>query len=322
MLRRVLKGLVPWLPLALASGCLHMAPTDTAAQRSATFSAYTDVRVGSERLDDYIKSRVGFVSAGLIITRTTEMPGGRLAFHGFSLGRTFNIGTAAAIDRRGYFLTAAHVVTKEPVYVGWLEPDPRGNLSLLDCPARVVWRGNVARGQPDIAVLCVDRPLPSVFSWAPRLRPGEPVISAGLDYRDLSRPENDFTTTVLAGVIKRVSRPTGSRPSRTVVLHTTPVHEGDSGGPLTDVDGRLIAVNDGYAFVFPYLPVFHTYRAYSHRPDLAWLHGLIGRDAAAEALAHQEAGAGAEELAGTAGASSTTLRTRSMSASSLKGLAM
>ncbi|MGH7997485.1 MAG: S1 family peptidase [Opitutaceae bacterium] len=318
MLRRVLPGLAVLLLWALPSGCAHFAPT--AAERSATFGEFANARVGSEKLEDYIKRRVGFVSAGLVLTRIAEMPGGSLRFQGYSLEKTFNIGTATAIDRRGYFLTASHVVTKGPVYVGWLEPAVHGEPVLRDCPARVVWRGDVRRGEPDIALLCVDCPLPAAFTWAAGLRRGERVISAGLDYGDEKRPESDLSVTILGGVIKRAPDRGPPPGGRITILHTTPVHEGDSGGPLADLNGRLIAVNDGYAYVFPYLPLFHTYRAYSHRPNLGWLRGRIDRDLVRRGALQAVAGArvaGAEPWE-----SSITLRTRSISKSSLNGLGM
>jgi hypothetical protein len=64
------------------------------------------------------------------------------------------------------------------------------------------------------------------------------------------------------------------------IRHNAPLREGDSGGPLADVDGRLIGINVKAGRIFSPLHLLGRKVGVAERPDLAWLRQLIERHAA------------------------------------------
>jgi S1-C subfamily serine protease len=196
---------------------------------------------------------------------------GRIAFT--------SLGTAAAIDRRGYFVTAAHVLsTASPALV-------------LDAPARVVrarvvWRGDPGRKQPDLALVHVPLALDGAFEWAPDVVPGAGVVGAGPTRTTAPAADRQPLTlalSIFAGTIHNASFEGRDRRWQ-IVSASAPSVPGDSGGPLVNLAGRLVGVITGARWTFGFARSWtllqpRTTGTLAVRPDLEWLRPIIDADA-------------------------------------------
>jgi hypothetical protein len=149
--------------------------------------------------------------------------------------------------------------------------------------ARIVWRGDVNKREPDLAVLCVSLPISQTFEWATEFTNGTPVIDVGLSLDNHSRV---LKTQCMAGKISKVSEGLSAVPSDyTVVSHNSPLRHGDSGGPLVLSDGRLLGINVSETLDFQWSHLsFEPEHGEAHRPDLAWLQKVIDADAALQSM--------------------------------------
>jgi hypothetical protein len=76
-------------------------------------------------------------------------------------------------------LTAAHCVRKGQVWLAF----SRDGKSQLE-RARVVWRGDETKREPDLAILCVPHSIGPTFQWAEEFTNGSPVVDVGLRIDD------------------------------------------------------------------------------------------------------------------------------------------
>jgi S1-C subfamily serine protease len=252
----------------LSGGCMHY---NTPARRDDSFLPYAGAKVGQVSLQEFLRARsaVQFEGDQLNVT-----------IHGtdhFTVkGTIFGVGAATAIDRRGYFLTAAHCVEKGTCLLLFLD---KGQFQAQT--AQVVWRGDESKNQVDLALLRVPCPLQDVFEWTPTFTNGERIVAAGLNVL----PNNRIKSQCMAGKILRLD--TGSEtvlPHYICISHDAPLHAGDSGGPLVSTDGRLVGINSDVVIGRPRLLSFsvETLSGDAERPDLEWLRQLIEQDAAAQ----------------------------------------
>ncbi len=249
------------------AGCAHD-PTLSEVQ-SASFSRHRALQIEGESLADYIRKRSAILIDGADVSADRMETGeGELSLH-VNASRPFGTGAAAAIDARGYFLTAGHTVTRGPHTL--IVHDGVGFRVLK---ARLVWRGDFNRGEPDLALLHVDRPLLFTFTWAGTWKRKQPVTGAGANF---SRGDG-HVLSVYAGRLDRVSAWETRSAPHAGFFHTGPVHPGDSGGPLTDIKGRLLAINAGTLRRFSIQRLSHQTIALAYRPNAAWVQGLIERD--------------------------------------------
>jgi hypothetical protein len=254
--------------LCLCGGCIHH---NTSAQRDASFSPYKNAKVGEERLAHYLFVR----SAILFMAERADLTSSAVNSFHFSMTNLSSSGTATAIDQRGYFLTAAHCVDgKTPCWLVFLRDD-----KMQAERARIVWRGDEKRGEPDLAILCVAHPIGATFPWAAEFTNGSPVVDVGMRRDDFPR---HLEPQCVAGRILEVSNALSAGAlDYSVLFHTSPMRLGDSGGPVVLSDGRLLGINVIMKFDFQWshlaLNFAHTQ---AHRPDLAWLRKVIDADAA------------------------------------------
>jgi len=250
----------------LSGGCEHY---NTPAIRDASFLPYAGAKVGQVSLREFLRARFAVVFEGDQLRVTVSGTNGTVK------GTISGIGSAAAIDRRGYFLTAAHCVQKGPFLLLFFD---KGQLQAR--PARVVWRGDESKKQPDLALLQVPFPLQDVFEWTPTFTNGERIVAAGIT----PGPDHLINRQCMAGKILRLD--TGSEtvlPRYICISHDAPLHAGDSGGPLVSTDGRLVGINSDAVIGRLWWASFTVGTVYSdaERPDLEWLRQLIEQDAAA-----------------------------------------
>ena len=266
MKRRILSLLLTAVASAFLAGCVQ----GTVSERKTSFSPYTDTRVGSQALRGFLASRTAVLLTGahLKVTASETNPG---VINFQTPSPSLVLGSAAAVDHRGYFLTAAHGVGKDPIY---LVSARRGQLQVET--ARLVWRADLPRGEPDLALLWVPRRLDQVFEWASGFQVGEPVVAVGQNYQ----PPLDIEIVSVAGTLQASGTGSGPRLGARWIRHSAPLRKGDSGGPLADVEGRLIGINVKAGRTFSSWQPLGRKVGLAEHPDLAWLRQLIERHAA------------------------------------------
>jgi S1-C subfamily serine protease len=253
------------LVLALLGGCLQ-APA-TAVERAASFQALTARRVGDEALQDFVARRTALLIGGMPAGAVCSLPGDSVGSFVKAVHGRYALGSATAIDGRGYFLTAAHCVDWPSLHVLYFDAD-----GVRLSAARLVWRGDSSRN--DLAVLAIDRPLTAYFAWADGIEIGNAVVGVGPEYE----PEN-FGLGYFSGVALKLEPWAGPAvPAGMTLYHTGPMHLGDSGGPLANPDGQLIGINVGDIHELDILRFSYQKASRAHRPDLDWLRDLMESD--------------------------------------------
>ena len=257
--------------LLLNSGCTIHRSEET---RTNSFRPHIGQRIDQVEVQSFLSSRVALLLAG------DQLPAFPTNDFTISPGKDFEaqFGCATAIDRRGYFLTAAHLTKKDTIYL-ILKSDAAKDAER----ARVVWRGEPSKGQPDLAILYVPQPLDHVFEWMTNCYVGEPVMAVGLSRAKTNCLGPEF----LGGKILQFSQRKG-KPLHNDVIHNVPEQGGDTGGPLVTSDGRLIGINFGgelrVHLIFLVLPAWWNYSYFAVLPDLQWLSEIIEKDAATSSI--------------------------------------
>jgi len=249
-----------------SAGCVHYS---TPAGRDASFSPYAGTKVGQVSLREFLLARSAALFEGDQLSVTSSGTNSRILW---IKGTVSGIGAAAAIDRRGYFLTAAHCVKNGPISLVFHDKG-----QMVAQPARVVWCGDVSKKEPDLAILQVSLPLQFVFDWMPAVTNGASIVAVGVG----PVPHQPIMQTqCMAGNILRLAQ--GSEavlPHYICITHDAPLHHGDSGGPLVSTDGHLVGINCSVDVElqwkhFSIEPVSGD----AQRPDLEWLSQLIRQD--------------------------------------------
>ncbi|CAI9102175.1 OLC1v1000399C1 [Oldenlandia corymbosa var. corymbosa] len=150
-----------------------------------------------------------------------------------------SMGSGTIIDADGTILTCAHVVADSRGLRSWVEG--KVNVALQDGRT---YEGTVVNAdlQSDIAIVKITSktPLPTAnLGSSGKLRPGDWVVALGCPLT--------LQNTITAGIISCVDRKStdlGLGGSRREYLQTDcAINEGNSGGPLVNMDGELVGVN-------------------------------------------------------------------------------
>lgn len=155
-------------------------------------------------------------------------------YHFFLNGRpplnlsTHAVGSGVVINRQGHVLTNAHVIeganvievlvakNKQKLTAKVLGVDPKTDLALLKIT------GNVGL-------------TPLLLGDSDALRVGDPVIAIGNPF--------GYSHTVTSGIISAKGRVIGTGPYDNFLQTDASIHPGNSGGPLLDINGRVIGIN-------------------------------------------------------------------------------
>lgn len=183
------------------------------------------------------------------------------------------IGSGVVMDREGRILTNAHTVDgAERILVGLGDGRVLGGTVLG------------ADEDTDIAVVRVDGDhlVPAEFGDSDKLKVGQPVLAIG---NPLGLPGGP---TVTSGVVSSLHRNIrlGEGDGLPVIQTDAAVNPGNSGGPLVDLQGRVIALNaatipyaEGIGFAVPINAALEVARQIVEhgRAQRPWL-GVVGYD--------------------------------------------
>jgi S1-C subfamily serine protease len=270
--------------IALATGC--QPPQRTASERTASFAPYADRKIEGSPIRDFLEARYGYLIMAGEVTINRGQPGAEDDVYQVFRGKAgTGTGSAVAIDRRGYFLTAAHNLglTDLPIF---LLQYSAGAMQLNR--ARIVWQGDYLKGGPDLGILKIERELTAVAKWAPEAKIGESIFGVGPVGGPLPRKAEPLTRErgYYAGqVITREPMP-GKAPWLRIE-HSAPTRSGDSGGPLFNLQGELIGVQSASAYASRGIGPIRFYtgnvKSYLARPaNIETIASLIDRDFAAK----------------------------------------
>jgi S1-C subfamily serine protease len=247
----------------LLEGCAHLA---TPAEKQVSYQRFESVNVLGVKLSDFLQRRTAVIVSGamphLVSARDREV---NLRFDPVAADG-FDIGSATAVDFPGYYLTAAHCVPRRPVFL--LLPSGSGATII---PARVVW--SAPKDSPfDIAIIQGNTGNTAYFTLEdpPSFAAGCDVVTAGSNGLAGGRLLESFKWTAPAAGQSPATAPT---PAAIAYVHSAPLAEGDSGGPLTTSTGELIGVE-----VLARGILLGSTQGIALRPDAAWLANVIAED--------------------------------------------
>jgi len=141
---------------------------------------------------------------------------------------THSVGSGVVINKQGHILTNAHVIeganvievllakNRQKLTAKVLGTDLKTDLALLKIS------GNVGLA-------------PLQLGDSDALRVGDPVIAIGNPF--------GYSHTVTSGIISAKGRVIGNGPYDNFLQTDASIHPGNSGGPLLDINGRVIGIN-------------------------------------------------------------------------------
>ncbi len=163
-----------------------------------------------------------------VVTVVATIPG-QNTFFGYT-GDSTSTGSGVFISTAGYVLTNNHVIEGASQYQVVYADGTQHDATLVGTDQ-----------YSDLAVLKVQDSIPAVATLgnSDALNPGETVIAIG-------SPLGDFKNTVTVGVISATGRSidTGNGYSIDGLIQTdAAINQGNSGGPLVNLAGEVIAIN-------------------------------------------------------------------------------
>jgi hypothetical protein len=181
----------------VCSGCVTR--TTTNAERAASMKPYQRMAVGSDSMHNFIIARSAFLIGAEQLKVLPTIKTAATYRRNFRV-RSSNVhcGTAAAIRSDGYFLTAAHNIQGSAPHLAFFQD---GRIQFYR--SRIVWRGDVAKREPDLAVLHVPARLKAVLEWSPGVERGTLAFAGGLDCE--AGPK--FKLVTLSGQVSGVGQP-------------------------------------------------------------------------------------------------------------------
>ena len=137
------------------------------------------------------------------------------------------VGTGFIVDAKGWIVTNYHVAGKADSITVTLADGRK-------LPAKLMGGDE----KTDLALLKVesDKPLPFVsFGDATKVRVGQPVMAVGNPF--------GLGGTVTTGIVSARGRDIHSGPFDDYIQTDAAINRGNSGGPLFDMDGKVIGIN-------------------------------------------------------------------------------
>jgi 2-alkenal reductase len=184
--------------------------------------------VNTTQIDTTITQAVQKVGPS-VVTVVGTVPG-QMTFRGMTNNGTVS-GSGVFISNQGYILTNNHVIS-----------DTQGDLTIVLSDGTQETAKIVGADQySDIAVLKTTGKVPAVATLGNSdvLKPGETVIAIG-------SPLGDFKNTVTVGVVSATGRSIDSGNGYSIdnlIQTDAAINQGNSGGPLVNLAGEVIAIN-------------------------------------------------------------------------------
>jgi 2-alkenal reductase len=196
--------------------------------QTQTQSQGTTLVVNTTQIDTTITQAVQKVGPS-VVTVVGTLPG-QMTFRGMSPSGTVS-GSGVFISSQGYILTNNHVIA-----------GTQGDLTIVLADGSQETAKIVGADQySDIAVLKTTGKVPAVATLGNSdvLNPGETVIAIG-------SPLGDFKNTVTVGVVSATGRSIDSGNGYSIdnlIQTDAAINQGNSGGPLVNLAGQVIAIN-------------------------------------------------------------------------------
>ncbi len=196
--------------------------------QTQTQSQGTTIVVNTTQIDTTITQAVKQVGPS-VVTVVGTVPG-QMTFRGMTANGTVS-GSGVFISSQGYILTNNHVVE-----------GTTGDLTIVLSDGSQETAKIVGADQySDIAVLKTTGKVPAVATLGNSdvLNPGETVIAIG-------SPLGDFKNSVTVGVVSATGRSIDSGNGYTIdnlIQTDAAINQGNSGGPLVNLAGQVIAIN-------------------------------------------------------------------------------
>jgi hypothetical protein len=252
----------------ILTACTHN-PEISDHQRRESFSTYQDSKIAGEPLTEYLQTRTAVLLTGTPVIDANVK--GQSLYVDFPLQAGDSINGpahAVAIEPDGYFLTAAHCMETNPVYLIYFD----GKTTRIVIP-RLVAKSFDPQGNVDIALIHIPFKLSNIFTWAGEedTKIETPALAVGCT--DGKAPQKNsvfFAQCCLAGKIKNM-QPTNN--GGTTIKGNLPLRNGDSGGPLVTLNGKLLAIDTGGLVGWMHHPT-----SVAFRPDIAWVNQAIDKD--------------------------------------------
>jgi len=223
----IVGGLYVYQYVSQEATKVQPAATQTTLEVIPASSTSQNLAVNITDVDTAITSAVQHVGPA-VVTVVATIPG-QQTFFGYSGGSTSS-GSGVFISSDGYILTNNHVIEGARQLQAIFADGSQQDASLVGTDQ-----------YSDLAVLKISGTVPATANLgnSDALNPGETVIAIG-------SPLGDFKNTVTVGVVSATGRSidTGSGYSIDSLIQTdAAINQGNSGGPLVNLAGEVIAIN-------------------------------------------------------------------------------
>jgi serine protease Do len=220
-------GVIVYRMMSQQQNAAVTTPSPTTAKSIPTSSSSSTLVVSRTDVETAVTQAVQSIGPS-VVTVVATIPG-QNTFFGFT-GDSTSTGSGIFISSDGYILTNNHVIEGASQYQIVFADGTQHDASLVGTDQ-----------YSDLAVLKVTDATPAVAKLgnSDALNPGETVIAIG-------SPLGDFKNTVTVGVVSATGRSidTGLGYSVDGLIQTdAAINQGNSGGPLVNLAGEVIAIN-------------------------------------------------------------------------------
>ncbi len=220
-------GIIVYRLMSHQQSTVVTTPSPATVEPVPVTSSSNTLVVNSTDVETAVTQAVQSVGSS-VVTVVATIPG-QNTFFGFT-GDSSSTGSGIFISADGYILTNNHVIEGASQYQVVYADGTQHDASLVGTDQ-----------YSDLAVLKVSDSVPAVarLGNSDALNPGETVIAIG-------SPLGDFKNTVTVGVVSATGRSidTGNGYSIDGLIQTdAAINQGNSGGPLVNLAGEVIAIN-------------------------------------------------------------------------------